>query len=164
MMSKITTNESFQEALASLSLKQQRLVAARFIKNVLDLTKDKNIIHAQSIAATSDAKAENLSDAYHSVHTSYVKTNPRSDMHALVWEKQAEHFIAEACMTCLAPTYAEASAHHLAQRVSMYCLMARTCASINHESNYPTFETSEEVVKKEINEQYRIVNEFLENQ
>ena len=85
-------------------------------------------------------------------------------MHALVWEKQAEHFIAEACMTCLAPAYPEAKTHHLAQSVSMYCLMARTCASINHEGNYPTFGTSEDVVKKEINEQYRIVNEFLENQ
>ncbi len=163
-MSKITTNESFIDALASLSLQQQRLVGAGFIKNVLDLTKDKHIIHAQSIAATSDAKAEDLLDAYHAVHTCYVKTNPRSDMHALDWTKQAEHFVAEACMTCLAPTYPEASAHHLAQRVSMYCLMARTCASINHEGDFPTFETSEEVTKREINEQYRMVNEFLENQ
>lgn len=163
-MSKITTNEGFIDALSSLSLQQQRLVGAGFIKNVLDLTDDKHIIHAQSIAATSDAKAEDLLDAYHSVHTSYVQTNPRSDMHALVWEKQAEHFIAEACMNCLAPAYPEASKHHLAQRVSMYCLMARTCASINHEGDYPTFETSEEIMKREVNEQYRIVNEFLGNQ
>lgn len=162
-MSKITTNEGFRDALASLSLRQQRLVGASFIKNVLDLTKDNHIIQAQSIAATSDTKAEDLLDAYDSVHTSYVKTNPRSGLNALDWKKQAEHFIAEACMTCLAPAYPEASTHHLAQRVSMYCLMARTCASINHDGNYPTFETSEEVMKKEVNEQYRIVNEFLEN-
>ena len=162
-MSKITTNQNFMDALTSLSLQQQRLVGASFIKNVLDLTKDKNIIHAQSIAATSDAKAEDLLDAYHSVHSSYVKTNPRSGLNALDWEKQAEHFVAEACMTCLAPAYPESLTHHLAQRVSMYCLMARTCSSINHEGNYPTFETSEEVMKKEVNEQYRIVNEFLGN-
>ncbi len=162
-MSKITTNKSFIEALSSLSLQQQRLVGASFIKNVLDLTEDEHIIHAQSIAATSDAKAEDLLDAYHSVHTSYVKTNPRSDMHALDWAKQTEHFVAEACMTCLAPAYPEASTHQLAQRVSMYCLMARTCSSINHEGDYPTFETSEEVIKKEVNDQYRIVEKFLEN-
>ena len=162
-MSKVTTNESFIVALASLSLQQQRLVGASFIKNVLNLTKDSHIIHAQSIAATIDAKAEDLLDAYYSVHTSYVKTNPRSGLNALDWEKQAEHFVAEACMTCLAPAYPEASTHHLAQRVSMYCLMARTCASINHEGDYPTFETSEEMMKREVNEQYRIVNEFLEN-
>ncbi|RKZ70109.1 MAG: hypothetical protein DRQ44_01625 [Gammaproteobacteria bacterium] len=162
-MSKITTNESFMDALTSLSLQQQRLVGASFIKNVLDLTKDNHIIHGQSIAATSDVKAEDLLDAYHSVHTSYVKTNPRSGLNALDWEKQAEHFVAEACMTCLAPAYSEAPTHHLAQRVSMYCLMARTCASINHEGDYPTFETSEEVMKKEVNEQYKIVDEFLEN-
>jgi ketopantoate reductase len=163
-MSKITTNESFISALASLSLQEQRLVGARFIKNVLDLTEDKHIIHAQSIAATSGVTAEDLHEAYHTVHASYVKTNPRSDMLALVWEKQAEHFVAEACMACLAPAYPEAATHHLAQRVSMYCLMARTCASINHEGDYPTFETSEEVVKKEVNEQYRVLNEFLDNQ
>lgn len=162
-MSKITTNKSFMDALSSLSLQQQRLVGASFIKNVLDLTEDSHIIHAQSVAATSNAKAEELLDAYHSVHTSYVKTKPRSDMHALLWEKQAEHFVAEACMTCLAPTYPEASTHHLAQRVSMYCLMARTCSSINHEGDYPTFETSEEVIKKEVNDQYRRVEMFLEN-
>lgn len=163
-MSKITTNEGFINALSSLSLQQQRLVGARFIKNVLDLTKDNHIIHAQSIAATIDARAEDLLDAYHSVHTSYVKTNPRSGMLPLDWKKQAEHFVAEACMTCLAPTYPESSKHHLAQRVSMYCLMARTCASINHEGDYPTFETSEEVMKMEVDEQYRIVDEFLDNQ
>ncbi|RKZ67047.1 MAG: hypothetical protein DRQ44_06055 [Gammaproteobacteria bacterium] len=163
-MSKITTSKSFIDALASLSLQQQRLIGASFIKNVLDLTEDKHIIHGQSIAATSDAKAEDLLDAYHSVHTSYVKTNPRSGLNALDWEKQAEHFVAEACITCLAPAYPEAPTHHLAQRVSMYCLMARTCASINHDGNYPTFETSEEVMKKEVDEQYRIINEFMEKQ
>jgi len=163
-MSKITTNESFMDALASLSLQQQRLVGASFIKNVLDLTEDKHIIHAQSIAATIDAKAEDLLNAYHSVHTSYVNTNPRSGLNTLDWKKQAEHFVAEACMTCLAPAYPEASTHHLAQRVSMYCLMARTCSSINHEGDYPTFETSEEVMKREVDEQYRVVNEFLKNQ
>ena len=162
-MSIITTNASFMDALASLSLQQQRLVGASFIKNVLDLTKDNHIIHAQSIAATIDAKAEDLLDAYHSVHTSYVKTNPRSGLNALDWDKHAEHFVAEACMTCLAPSYPEASTHHLAQRVSMYCLMARTCASINHDGDYPTFEISEEVMKKEVNEQYRIVDDFMEN-
>ncbi|RKZ65807.1 MAG: hypothetical protein DRQ44_07575 [Gammaproteobacteria bacterium] len=160
-MSKVTTNEGFMDALASLSLQQQRLVGASFIKNVLDLTKDEHIIHAQAIAATSDAKAEDLLDAYHSVHTSYVKTNPRSGLNALDWAKQAEHFVAEACMTCLAPAYPEASPHQLAQRVSMYCLMARTCSSINHDGNYPTFETSEKVMKMEVDGQYRIVNEFL---
>jgi len=163
-MSTISTNESFISALTSLSLREQRLVGACFVKSVLDLTTDNHIIQAQSVAATGDATAEDLLEAYHSVHTSYVKTNPRSGLNALDWKKQAEHFVAEACMTCLGPAYPEALSHHLAQRVSMYCLMARTCASINHEGDYPSFETSEEVIKKEVDDQYRIVNEFLENQ
>lgn len=37
-MSKVTTNESLKDTLASHSLQQQRLIGACFIKNVLDLS------------------------------------------------------------------------------------------------------------------------------
>jgi hypothetical protein len=66
-------------------------------------------------------------------------------------------------MHCLAPTYYEASKHHLAERVSMYCLMARTCASIDHEGNYPKFTDTEDRVKKEVDAQYEILGNYLES-
>jgi hypothetical protein len=53
--------------------------------------------------------------------------------------------------------------HHLAERVSTYCIMARTCASIDHEGNYPKFTETEDLVKKEIDAQYDILGEYLDS-
>ena len=163
-MPKISSNESFRKALTFLSHKQQRLLGACFIKNVLDLTTNKQIIQAQTVAASSDATTDEIQQAYHSAHSSYIESHPHSGLDALDWAKQAEYFIAKACMTCLDPACQEGPSHHLAQRVSMYCMMARTCANINHDGDYPTFDNTEEVTKKEVDDQYRIVNDFLENE
>ncbi|HBE93761.1 MAG TPA: hypothetical protein DDW55_15080 [Gammaproteobacteria bacterium] len=162
-MSKITTNEAFREALSSLTLAQQRVVGARFIANVLDLTQDSHINQAQAMLSNIDVSAEDLDETYHFIHAIYVHTSPRSHFSLLDYNKQAEHFVAEACMHCLAPTYFEITKHHLAARVSMCCLMARTCASIGHEGNYPKFTDTEDLVKKEVDTQYEILSEYLES-
>jgi len=163
-MTKITTNQAFREALGSLTLAQQRAVSAKFIENVLDLAHESCIKQAQSILGKMDQiSAEDLEKAYHTVHSVYVHTYPRSDLSLLDYKQQAEHFVAEACMHCLAPTYYDAKRHHLAERVSTYCLMARTCASIDHEGNYPKFTETEDLVKKEIDAQYDILGEYLDS-
>ena len=163
-MPKITTKEAFRESLGSLTLAQQRAVSARFIANVLDLAHDSCIKEAQAILSKiDDISAEDLENAYRSTHSIYVHTSPRSESSLLDHKKQAEHFVAEACMHCLAPTYYETKKHHLAERVSMYCLMARTCASIDHEGNYPKFTDTEDLVKKEVDAQYDILSEYLES-
>lgn len=162
-MPKITTNEAFKESLSSLTLAQQRMVSAEFIANVLDLTQDSRIKWAQAELRNSDISAEDLDEAYHSAHSVYVHTSPRSHFSLLDYDKQAEHFVAEACMHALAPTYFEITKYHLAEKVSMYCLMARTCASIDHEGNYPKFTGTEDLVKKEVDAQYEILNKYLES-
>jgi hypothetical protein len=161
-MSRIASNEAFREALSTLSLAQQRAVSARFIANVLDLTQDSHVKHAQALFNTNDEiSAENLDSAFQEIHSIYAQTYPRSHFSLFDYSKQAEHFVAEACLHCLAPTYYEAKKHHLAERVSMYCLMARTCASIDHEGNYPKFAGTEDLVKKEVDAQYEILSEYL---
>jgi len=160
---KISSNEAFKNALSSLSLAQQRQVGARFVANVLDLTDGSCTKHAQSIAEKSDVTAEELEYAYHAVHLIYVATHPRSDLSEMEYRKQAAHFVAEACMVCLAPTHGEQRTQHLAEKVAMYCRMARTCSSIQHEEDYPKFADAEESLKKEIDAQYRILTEFLGN-
>lgn len=162
-MDKITSNEAFKKALSSLSLAQQRQVGAKFISNVLDLTEGSCTKNAQMVAERNDLTAEELENAYHAVHSVYVATQPRSDISGLDYKKQAAHFVAEACMICLAPTYEEYRAHHLAEKVAGYCRMARMCSSIQHEEEYPIFSDAEESSKKEIDTQYRILTEFLEN-
>jgi len=161
-MSKITTNEAFRESLNSLTLAQQRAVGTKFIANVLDLAHDSCIKQAQAILTNiDDMSAEDLENAYHSAHSVYVHKSPRSEISLLDYKKQSEHFVAEACMHCLAPTYYEAKKHHLAERVAKYCIMARTCASIDHEGNYPKFTDTEDLVTKEIDAQYEILSEYL---
>jgi len=163
-MTKITTSQAFREALGSLTLAQQRAVSARFIENVLDLAHDSCIKQAQAILGKIDQiSAEDLEKAYHTTHSVYIHTCPRSDLSLLDYKQQAEHFVTEACMHCLAPTYYDAKKHHLAERVSTYCIMARTYASVDHDGNYPKFTETEELVKKEIDAQYEILSKYLDS-
>ena len=163
-MTKITTNEAFKDALSSLTLGQQRAVGARFIEHVLDLAHESCIKQAQSIISNIDQiSAEDLEKAYQAAHSVYVHTYPRSDLSPLDYKQQAEHFVAEACMHCLSPTYYDAIKHHLAERVSTYCIMARTCASVDHEGNYPKFTETEDLVKKEIDAQYEILSKYMDS-
>lgn len=162
-MNKITTMKAFNQVLSSLSLAQQRQVGARFIANVLDLTDGRCTQHAQIIAEKPDVSVEELENAYRAVRSVYVSTHPRSDLAELDYKKQSAHFVAEACMVCLAPTYEEYHTHHLAEKVAGYCRMARICSSIPHEEELPTFTHAEEALKKEMDGQFQILNDFLEN-
>ena len=162
-MDKITSNEDFNKALSALPLSQQRRVGAKFIANVLDLTDGSCTKHAQSIAEKSDITAEELQDAYHAVHSIYVATHPRSDLSVLDFRKQAAHFVAEACMVCLAPTYEQYRTHHLAEKVAGYCRMARICSSIQHKDEHPKFTDAEQSLEKETDAQFQILNKFLAN-
>jgi hypothetical protein len=160
-MSEVKGHKSFQEVLSGLTVIQQRQIGARFIANVLDLTDEPRLEGAQQIAAKSGVTAEELVDAYHTVHAIYTQTHPRSDLSELDYTKQAVHFIAEACLVCLSPIYQEAKIHRMAEKAAMYCRMARTCASIMHDEDQPDLGETEKALQKEINEQYTIVNEFL---
>jgi len=162
-MDSVSSSEAFKKSLSSLSLAKQRQVGARFIANVLDLTDGRCTEYARSVAEKSDVSTEELENAYRAVHTVYVATHPRSGLSALDYKQQAAHFVAEACMVCVAPTYEQYHTHHLAEKVAGYCRMARICSSIQHEEEYPRFMDAEESLKKEIDAQYRILNEFLGN-
>jgi hypothetical protein len=162
MMSKISTGEECRKALSSLSLAQQRQVGARFVANVLELTDDPQVKNGQEFAANAGATAEELSAAYQRVHAVYVGTHPSSGCTQLDYKQQAEHFVAQACAICLSPTYPERHTPDLANRVAMYCQMARHFAAIQYDGDYPKFEGVEEAVKKEVDSQQRIVSEYLE--
>lgn len=160
-MDKITNIESFKKALSSLSLAQQRQVGGRFVANVLDLTDGRCTKQAQSIAEKSDITPEELEMAYHAVHAVYVATHPRSHFSELDYDQQAAHFVAEACMTCVAPTFAEQRIYHMAENAASYCRMARICSSIEHDKENPSFSGAEEAMNKEMNAQFHILTEYL---
>jgi hypothetical protein len=162
-MPEVKGHQSFQEVLSGLTVAQQRQIGARFIAHVLDLTDETRLEDAQQMAAKSGVTAEELVDAFHSVHAIYTQTHPRSDLSELDYTKQAVHFISEACLVCLSPTYQEAKIHRIAEKTAMYCRMARTCASIMHDEDQPDLGETERALQKEIKAQYTIVNEFLSN-
>ena len=160
-MNEIKDYKTFQDALSDLSVTEQRQIGARFIANVLDLTDNPRLKEAQQIAAKADLTAEELTDAYHAVHTVYVQTHPRSDLSEVDYTKQAVHFITEACLICLSPTYPEAKIHRIAEKAAMYCRMARTCANILHDEDQPDLESTAKALQKEIGTQYELVTQFL---
>ncbi|MGD8208082.1 MAG: hypothetical protein PVH47_08390 [Thiohalocapsa sp.] len=160
-MVQIDSQQAFQQGLSDLPVKKQRQVGARFIGNVLDLTSDPRFRDILALLGKPDLSAEELLDGYHSMHALYVQTHPRSDLSRLDYARQAEHFIAEACLVCLSPVYEEAKVHHLAQKVAMYCCMARTCAGIEHDEEVPQLAQSQEMLAREIQDQYRLLSEYL---
>jgi hypothetical protein len=160
-MIQINNRQAFQQALAELPAKKQRQVGARFIGNVLDLAPEPQFRNALSLLEKQYLSAEELLDGYHSIHALYTRTHPRSDLSALDYSRQAEHFVAEACLVCLSPLYEETKVHHLAQKVAMYCCMARTCAGIKHDDESPALVQAQEMLAKEIQDQYRLLSDFL---
>jgi hypothetical protein len=160
-MKEIKDYKSFQAALSDLSVSDQRQISARFIAHVLDLTENPRLKDAQQTAMKPDLSAEELMDTYHRVHTIYVQTHPRSDLSEVDYTKQAVHFITEACLVCLSPTYPEAKIHRIAEKAAMYCRMARTCANILHDEDQPNLENTAKALQKEIEVQYQLVNQFL---
>lgn len=161
MMTKVNSQQAFQQTLAALPVKKQRQVGAKFIGNVLDLTPDPRFRDALTLLEKPDPTAEELLGGYHSIHALYVHTHPRSDLSQLDYAQQAEHFIAEACLICLSPVYEEAKIHHLAQKAAMCCCMARTCAGIKHDEEFPNLAHSQAMLAKEMQDQYRLLSEFL---
>jgi|GEM_PF-1211870 len=161
-MVKIESNKTFAEALASLSLPQQRQVGAKFVSHVIDLTDGKCAPHARLVAEKDNPTAEELEAAYREVHAIYVSTSPYSGFTAIDYAMQAAHFVAEACMVCLSPTFGDFSEHHLAEKVAGYCRMARLCASVPHEDDDPKLDAAERSLKGEINAQFQILTEYME--
>jgi hypothetical protein len=43
----------------------------------------------------------------------------------------------------------------------MYCCMARTCAAIKHDEEAPQLSRAQEMLAREIQDQYRLLSEFL---
>jgi hypothetical protein len=160
-MTQINSQQAFQQALADLPVKKQRQAGAKFIGNVLDLTSEPRFRDVLTLLEKPSLTAEELLDGYHSIHALYVQTHPRSDLSRLDYARQAEHFIAEACLVCLSPVYEETKVHHLAQKTAMYCCMARTCAGIKHDEEVPQLAKSQEMLAKEIQDQYRLLSELL---
>jgi len=161
-MTKISTMKEFKQALESISLDRQRIVAARFVAEVLDLTDDVRVKQAQEVAADPKATPETLMSAYHSVWHAAMEYSIHSDMELIDWHKQTAYFVAKACSESLAPTHQGIGWRHLAFNVASHCRMARLCDNVAHEEEQPSLSPAEEALNKQIQTQFAILNAFLE--
>jgi hypothetical protein len=159
-MGKISTMNEFKEALQNLSLEQQRVVAACFVAEVLDLTEDERVRQAQKIASDPAASPESLMSAYHSAWYAALESSVHSDMELIDWHKQTAHFVARACAESLAPAHHGIARRHLAFNVAGHCRMARLCANIEHEAAQPSLIDAEEAMKKQIQAQFEMLSDF----
>lgn len=160
-MAKISTMKEFRQALEELSLDKQRLVAAQFVADVLDLTDNDKVRQAQEIAVRSDATPEELMSAYHAAKHAAVESSIHHEFELVDWHKQASHFVAKACAEDLAPAHHGLIWRHLAWNVAYHCRAARICASIEHGEGEPSLSEAEEMLNKQIRTQFETLDEFL---
>lgn len=163
IMKIVSTNEDFVKTLASLSLPKQRYLGAKFISSVLDIIDEQRLKSIMENINKDENSAEELHSAYKMAHSIYIDNHPQSGLLEINFTHQAVHMVAEACMTCLAPMYQEATTLHLAQKVAMYCRMAITCWNMPHEQDSIDFSQAEVEVNQIIQAQYVILNNYLES-
>jgi hypothetical protein len=161
-MTTINSMTEFKKVLEGLSLEHQRIVAARFVAEVLDLTDDERVKEAQMIAANPDASPDSIRSAYHRAWHAAVESSVHSDMEMLDWQKQTAHFVAKACAESLAPTHPGTTVLYLAINAANHCRMARICANIEHEAEKPSLANAEAMLNQQIQAQFEIVERYLD--
>jgi hypothetical protein len=102
-----------------------------------------------------------LLDSYQLIHALHVQTHLRLDLSLCDYARQAERYSAEACLAFLSLVYEEAKSRYLVQKAGMYCCMTITCVGIKHDEEAPQLAQSQEMLAKEIQDQYRLLSAFL---
>jgi 3'-phosphoadenosine 5'-phosphosulfate (PAPS) 3'-phosphatase len=143
----IDNDGDFKKALSGLSPAQQRMAAARFAENVLELTRDARIKRTIESAKLDTLSDEELGTAFQFAKAASVDSYTQCG-HECDWNKQAGHFVAEAALASIKP----ADGNNPAWDAAMHARMARTCASIAAGNGTHNREDAA---------QYRILAEFL---
>ena len=144
----IENDSDFKSALNGLSRAKQRVVAARFVENVLALSKDARVKSAINVAKRTDFTDDELDTALQSAKAASVDSFTKCG-HECDWSDQTGHFVAEAALACVKPPSSEVNP---AWEAAMHARMARTCESIS---------TGKGTDNPEAAAQYRILSEFL---
>ncbi len=144
----ISNDTEFRAALSRLTPAQQRMVAARFVENVLSLCEDPRVVAAVAAAKRPDLTEAELSVVFQAAKAASVETYTQCGREA-DWHSQAGHFVAEAALICVSPPDRTSA---LAWNAAMNARMARTCETIAN---------GQGTENREAEHQYRILTEFL---
>jgi hypothetical protein len=128
-MAKINNDEALKRALDALPVASQRILAARFVGNLLHLSKDGRVKRAVEAAATPECSPEEMEEAYRAVKAYSVQTFTACGRDA-DWASQAEHFVAAAALAALLPEKQLGDKHSLAWKAAMQARMAKNCEMI----------------------------------
>ncbi|MDD2880113.1 MAG: hypothetical protein PHQ58_06725 [Rhodoferax sp.] len=122
----IQNDKDFRAALAALPITGQRQVAARFVRQVLDLCGDVRVRAALAAAERADISAAELVLVAQSVHSARVESYTQCGRDT-GWAPQAGHFVAKAAEACVR---AAATGDNLAWDAAMQARLARTCQTV----------------------------------
>ena len=142
-----TNDKEFRTKLATLSVSQQRQVAALFVQRVFVLSNDARIKAALDMAKRADISDAELAVVSQAANTarveSYAQCGRDSD-----WTTQAGLFVAKAAVSCVGP---ELEGENLAWDAAMQVRVARTCMAAS----------GDVTDHKEAEAQYAILDNFL---
>lgn len=145
----IANDKEFKAKLGELSAEQQRQVAARFVQRVFGLSNDVRVKAALEVASRpeiSDAELTVVTAAANTARVeSFTQCGKETD-----WAAQAGHFVAKAAVACVSPATAGSN---IAWDAAMQARMAKTCETVA---------TGEGTENREAEEQYRILEDFMQ--
>ena len=150
-MIQVTNDSEFRQALDGLDATRQRLVAARFVENVLALCVDERIASVTRVAGNGEASADELAAALKTARATTFDCHTRCGSEG-DWSEQAGYFVARAATAALTPVGQMPSGP--AWQAALSSRMAQTSRSIV---------TGDDTAGKEGTQQYRILSEFLDS-
>lgn len=150
-MIQVSNDAEFRKALDGLDATRQRLVAARFVENVLALCADERIARVTGVAGNSEASADELAAALKTARATTFDCHTRCGSEG-DWSEQAGYFVARAATAALTPIGQMPSGP--AWQAALSSRMAQTSRSIV---------TGDDTAGKEGTQQYRILSEFLDS-
>jgi len=151
-MSQINNDTEFRQAIESLSISQQREVAATFVKHVLSLSEDKQLERVAKTAADKDASGDELAAALKSAHAATFDSHARCGAEGH-WSDQAGYFVARAAVAATTPP-AQSRAGGPAWQAAMSARMAHTSHLIDDLS-------AEQSAHTECEWQYQSLSDYL---
>jgi hypothetical protein len=150
-MTRVSNDTEFRTALDALDPTRQRLVAARFVENVLALCSDERIARVLRVAGNGEASADELAEALKTARATTFDCHTRCGSEG-DWSEQAGYFVARAATAALTPIAQMPSGP--AWQAALSSRMAQTSKSIV---------TGDDTAGQEGNQQYRILSEFLDS-
>lgn len=150
-MSQISNDAEFKQALNSLNVTQQRILAAKFVEHVLALSNDKRLKQVVHAAMEEDASQHELSMVQKLAMAATVDHHARCGADGN-WTEQAGYFVGRAAIAALSK--APSSTTNPAWIAAMSCRMALTSATIDDEGSAVS-------THSEVDWQYQLLPQFI---